>query len=269
MDSVQVHFRQNTRDCPRGRTYPRYASFRSFKIIFSQSHAEASTVDWRKSPAVRSDTAEATLQAYASMNPDAALLRIQGTRDGLSQDEASSRLKIKGPNLLSTKKPPKWWQLFLIILPNPFNILLALLGVISLATPPPSYSTFVLLMVMIIISCAVRFWQEYRSTIAAIKLQAGVSTNVRVRRMTHDKRPMDTTVDEKTLVPGDILLVDPGDSVPADCMVLKTSNLQVSQSRSVKNDFCSQTGRFGLTYLPASPGRVSPCERRTLRKGRS
>ena len=205
----------------------------SDQISVSKHYAGTGPVDWRESLAARGDTAETILQAYASMTPDAAMIDIHSSRDGLYQKEASSRLSIKGPNLLSTKRPPKWWQLLLIILPNPFNILLGLLAIISLATPPPSYSTFVLLMVMIIISCAVRFWQEYRSTVAAIKLQAGVSTNVRVRRKLQDSQSMDMTVDEKTLVPGDILLVDPGDSVPADCMVLETSNLQVSQSRFV------------------------------------
>ena len=86
-------------------------------------------------------------------------------------------------------------------------------------------------MVMIVISCVVRFWQEYRSSIAAIKLQAAVSTNVRVRRHVDVKGTGDMVIDEKDLVPGDILLVDPGDAVPADCMLLSSTNLSISQSR--------------------------------------
>jgi P-type Mg2+ transporter len=156
--------------------------------------------------------------------------QLRTSHAGLIQEEAAERLTSKGANLLSTKKPPTWWQLLLAILPNPFNILLGLLAIISVATPHPQWSTFIILVVMILISCVVRFWQEYRSTVAAMKLQEGVRTNIRVRRTLSGVDTIDMTIDEKALVPGDLLLVDPGDSVPADCMVLESSNLQVSQS---------------------------------------
>jgi Mg2+-importing ATPase len=165
------------------------------------------------------------------MAPETAMGYLQATPNGLSQDEAATRLRLKGANLLSVKKPPTWWQLLLSVIPNPFNVLLGLLAVISAATPPPQWSTFILLILMIVISCGVRFWQEYRSSVAAIKLQAGVSTDVRVRRRINGLQAEEIFVDEKTLVPGDILLVDPGTVIPADCMILKSTNLQISQSR--------------------------------------
>jgi len=129
--------------------------------------------NWRKPPSNEGTSSEAILPAYASMGPEMALVHLQATHDGLTQDEAVSRLLVQGPNMLSIKKPPTWWQLLLSVIPNPFNILLALLAIISVSTPPPSWSTFILLLIMIVISCAVRFWQEYRSNIAAIKLQEG------------------------------------------------------------------------------------------------
>lgn len=166
------------------------------------------------------------------MAPEAAITHLNTSRDGLTDMEAISRLQQKGLNLLSTKKPPKWWQLLLSVIPTPFNVLLALIAVISVSTPPSQWSTFIILVIMIVISCGVQFWQEYRSAVAAIKLQAGVSTDVRVRRrISNGLQNEDLVVDEKSLVPGDILLVDPGDSVPADCMVLQASNLYISQSR--------------------------------------
>ncbi|KAE8448503.1 hypothetical protein EG329_009384 [Mollisiaceae sp. DMI_Dod_QoI] len=82
---------------------------------------------------------------------------------------------------------------------------------------------------MVVLSCGVRFWQEYRSNIAAIKLQNSVTTNVRVRRQVQGKC-IEKVIDEKTLVPGDILFVDPGDAIPADCLLLEARNLSISQS---------------------------------------
>jgi Mg2+-importing ATPase len=200
-----------------------------------RSSADLGTVsianDWRNTLAPPAASPDAVLQAYATLSPEAALAHLQSTYDGLTEEEASSRLAAKGPNLLSIKKPPNWWQLLLSIIPNPFNILLCLLAIISVATPPPAWSTFILLIIMIVISCAVRFWQEQRGTAAAIRLQSKVTTDVRVRRRLDSFRSEDVVVDEKTLVPGDILLVDPGDAVPADCIVIEASSLQISQSR--------------------------------------
>ena len=167
------------------------------------------------------------------MIPEAALAHLQTKKDGLTQEEAALRLHLNGKNLLSTKKPPKWWQLLLLIIPNPFNILLALLAIIAVSTPPPTWSTFILLLFMIVISCAVRFWQEYRSSVAAVKLQSGITTDVRVRRRLNGIVSEDVTIDEKALVPGDILILDSGIALPADCMVLEATNLQISQSRFV------------------------------------
>ena len=90
---------------------------------------------------------------------------------------------------------------------------------------------------MIIISCAVRFWQEYRSNIAAIELQSSVTTDIRVCRQTGEahetlasSQTSEIIIDEKDLVPGDILPINSGDSIRADCLIIEASHLQVSQS---------------------------------------
>jgi Mg2+-importing ATPase len=219
--------------------------------------------NWRESPTLRSASSETALLAYASMSPPAVLHHLQVTDAGLTTAEASSRLVEKGANLLSVKKPPSWWQLLLSIIPNPFNILLGLLAIISVATPPPAWSTFILLVIMIVISCVVRFWQEHRSTVAAIRLQAKVSTDVRVRRRISSPKSEEIVIDEKTLVPGDILMVDPGDAVPADCLILEASSLQISQSRFAH----LMLPRFSSTNSNvALQARASQYERRLIRK---
>jgi Mg2+-importing ATPase len=154
--------------------------------------------------------------------------------------EAADRLKTAGHNILSTKKPLSWWHLLLIVIPNPFNILLGMLAVISVATPSPTWSTFTILMIMIVISSLVRFWQEYRSNVAAIKLQSSITTEVSVRRRRDERldepksnelgRTAEISIDQAGLVPGDVVLLHPGDTVPADCLLFETSRLQVAQS---------------------------------------
>ena len=196
----------------------------------------------RKAPTARENSTDSPLHDFAAMLPSAALSHLNTQLEGLDDVEVAARLKMSGPNIVSSKKPPKWWQLLLSVLPNPFNVLLALLAVISVATPPPNWPTFAILVFMIVISCAVRFWQEYRSNVAAVKLLNSVTTDVVVRRQIFSSPPSlvksmdkaaestDITIDEKDLVPGDILCINPGDSISADCMVLQSSHLQISQS---------------------------------------
>jgi Mg2+-importing ATPase len=178
----------------------------------------------------RKRSSEDILMAMSSMTPEAALGYLQSDYGGLSEEEIAKRLSLAGHNVLSTNKPPTWWQLLLRVLPNAFNFLLILLATISVATPSPQWSTFAILMVMIAISVVVRFWQEYKSNVATIKLQESVSSTVSVRRQIEGKAS-DLTDEEKNLVPGDIVLLSPGDIVPGDCLVLESGNLQVSQSR--------------------------------------
>ena len=86
---------------------------------------------------------------------------------------------------------------------------------------------------MIVISCAVRFWQEYRGNVEAVKLQNSSTISVQVRRPAAGLKANDhleVAVDERSIVPGDVIHINPGDSVPADCLVLAASHLQVSQS---------------------------------------
>lgn len=196
------------------------------------------SIGWQQSPPARDTSVEAVLQAYATLPTDSALGLLQTQMLGLLVEEAAERLGICGPNILSSRKPLTWWQLLLSILPNPFNVLLALLAVISVATPPPNWSTFTILVVMIVISCGVRFWQEYRSNVAAINLQSNVRTDIRVQRQSgylNARQVLEIIIDEKALVPGDIVLVDSGDCIPADCLVVEATNLQISQSRYGKS----------------------------------
>ncbi|KAM3456569.1 hypothetical protein BB8028_0003g10490 [Beauveria bassiana] len=172
------------------------------------------------------NTSESILRAFASLPMDQVLDHLQVERQGLSGDEAEARLRVKGPNTLRSQKPPSWFILLLKVIPNPFNLLLIFLAIINASIPPPDWTGFTVLMVMVTISVLVRFWQEYRSGLAVFRLQMSIKTAVRVRR-----REGETHMPTSELVPGDIVLLAPGDVVPADCLLLETSFLRISQSQ--------------------------------------
>ncbi|KAI9858788.1 MAG: hypothetical protein M1813_007255 [Trichoglossum hirsutum] len=192
--------------------------------------------DWQRLPYTPDDSPTSIITAFSSMGDTSALSHLQTTTRGLTNVQAARRLKLNGRNALSCKKPMAWWHLLIQVIPNPFNILLALIAVISVANPEPNWSTFIILSVMIVISCGVRFWQEYRSNAAATRLQSSVTNDVRVRRqsaeslMITDPPFEEMTIKTETLVPGDILFIDPGDSIPADCLLIHGTHLVISQS---------------------------------------
>lgn len=188
--------------------------------------------DWTKLLRTNAATREALLRVAAS-DPAGIMTLFKTGATGLELQDVLDRHKRAGKNILSTKKPLAWWQLLLIVIPNPFNILLCLIAIISISTPPPSWSTFVIIMIMVVVSCLVRFWQEYRSSVAVIRLQSGVTAEVIVRRRQRigaDIKETERAVDVAELVPGDIILLNPGDNVPADCLLFETSHLQIAQS---------------------------------------
>ena len=186
---------------------------------------------WKSLMATISNSSRESLLKTISADPIQATFTNFGTGpDGLTEVEAAERLKIAGLNRLDTKKAIPWWLLLLSVLPNPFNVLLVLIAIISVATPPPSWATFVLLMVMIVLAVVVRFWQEWKGTVEAIKLQSSVVTEIEVHRRPLEAASVSKHVDLGELVPGDVITLNPGDNVPADCMLLHTAYLQVAQS---------------------------------------
>ncbi|EEU35989.1 uncharacterized protein NECHADRAFT_49652 [Fusarium vanettenii 77-13-4] len=157
---------------------------------------------------------------------------------GISDTEALARRRIHGRNAVSSQRPPSGFMLFLSIIPNPFNILLVFLAIINAAMPPPNWVRFAVLMIMVLISCVVRFWQEYQSGMAVFRLQSSITSKFRVRRPSCNSTSTDkqtnslneTTVAGGDLVPGDVVMLVPGAVVPADCLILESSFLRISQS---------------------------------------
>src|SRR5262249_45431218 len=104
--------------------------------------------DWTKLLHTNTTTREALLRVAAA-DPDGIATLFKTDITGLELYDAINRRKRAGKNILSTQKPLAWWQLLLIVIPNPFNILLGLIAIISVSTPPPSWSTFVIIMIMV------------------------------------------------------------------------------------------------------------------------
>ncbi len=153
--------------------------------------------------------------------------------DGLTTAQVNKKQRLFGANEIEHEKVPAWYKQLMMAFVNPFIAVLVTLAVISLvmdvllATPGNrDYKTVVVISVMVLLSSLLRFWQEYTSNRAAEQLKSMVKTTVTVLRNGRGE----TQVDMRAIVPGDIALLSAGDMIPADCRVIHSKDLFVSQA---------------------------------------
>ncbi len=163
------------------------------------------------------------LLEYSRMDIAEVFKSLGTWEEGLSDDSAKERLSEYGTNEVSRERPLRWYFLLLKNFYNPFVGLLA--GFAMLSFFLGEIRTVIILSVMIGISVAVRFFQEYRAGRSFRYLSSLVQNKGTVRR---DGRKSEVLFSE--IVPGDIVLLSAGDMVPADVRIITSKDLFVSQS---------------------------------------
>ena len=173
------------------------------------------------------------LHSYAIQSVDDCLLGLNTSFLGLENSTAADLLDQYGPNEVDMEKAPKWFvQLFKAFL-TPFNGVLFLVALVSFFTDvwlvniqEREFKTMFIVLVMVLMSSVIRFWQEYKSNVAATKLKKMISTTATVLRKGGESKEIDIM----NLVPGDIVFLSAGDMIPADCRVVQSKDLFISQS---------------------------------------
>lgn len=166
----------------------------------------------------------------ATINRDEFVKDYNVDLNGLSSKKAESRLNRYGLNEIKQAKPKKWYHYFLASLFTPFNcILLGIMLVLYytdvVLTTPPSYANIIVVLVLVLASTLLEFFEEYRSNKAAEKLKEMVATTATVLR---DGKKTKIPIRELTL--GDVVLLSAGDMIPADLRLIESKDLYVGQS---------------------------------------
>lgn len=178
-------------------------------------------------------------------SPDELLRQLDSHQDGLSASHAEVVRERVGRNVVEQEKPLPWWLHLWHCYKTPFDLLLTLLAAISYATE--DMKATIVIGSMVVISVAIRFWQERKSSMAADKLKAMVSTTATVLRRDpaedaeeearvyfnvhlHPKAARKAEIPMADIVPGDVVLLSAGDMIPADCRVLSAKDLFVAQA---------------------------------------
>lgn len=149
--------------------------------------------------------------------PSTELLQEFGssTQQGLTSKEASNRLSIFGKNSITkAKKKTDLISLLASQFKSPIIIIFIFTSLLSYFLGETEDALIIISIV--IISSLLSFWQEKGATGAVNKLLALVQINSTVLR---DAKAQDVPFED--IVPGDIIILNSGDSIPADCLTLE------------------------------------------------
>ena len=154
---------------------------------------------------------------------DEILKQYTTQKEGLSSAEANARLEKYGPNKLKEQKKNSPLKLFLSQF---LDVLIFMLIIAAIASYMiGNHLDAIVILVVVIINSIIGFVQEYRAENAMEKLKSLVHTDAHVKRDNTLKR-----IPSEKLVPGDIVILEEGDKVPADIILIETYDLGVDES---------------------------------------
>jgi P-type Mg2+ transporter len=151
------------------------------------------------------------------------LQQLQTTPEGLTSDEVQQRLLRYGSNLLKPKKKSDALTLLLAQFKSPIILILIFAAGLSLFLRNPMDATIIL--VIVLVSGFLGFWQERGAANAVEKLYAIVQIKTTVVR---NRDLKEVPVEE--VVPGDIVLIKASDVIPGDCLLLESKDLFVDEA---------------------------------------
>lgn len=156
------------------------------------------------------------------------LKNYDSSEKGLTQAQADERLQKNGKNKLAEAKKETLLHRFLMQLADPMIIILIVAAVISAITSVYEHefpSDVIIIMFVVIINAILGVYQESKAEKAIEALQEIAAATSHVIR---DGKTV--TVHSEDIVTGDIVVLEAGDSVPADCRIIKSASMKIEEA---------------------------------------
>ena len=156
------------------------------------------------------------------------LRELGTTAEGLTSAQARERLEKYGPNKLKDAEKPTLLQRFLAQLKDPMLIILMVAAAVSAVTniiADESLAEVCIILVVVALNAVLGVFQESKAEAAIEALQTMTAATCKVLR---DGRQVIVHSDE--LVPGDIVILEAGDSVPADGRLIESASLKIEEA---------------------------------------
>lgn len=163
------------------------------------------------------------LETKQGLAPDQLYTALQSRPEGLTSSEARQRLEAFGPNKLREVKGKPLILRFLSNFTHLMAIMLWIAGIGALIARMPELAIAV--WAVNVINGAFSFFQEFRAEKATEALKKILPAASRVMRDGEEKKVL-----AEEIVPGDVIFLQEGDSISADCRLINSSDLRVNQS---------------------------------------
>jgi len=163
------------------------------------------------------------IERIQELTPDQLFQELNSRPEGLAQDEVALRLGVYGPNVLQEVKGKPLILKFLANFTHMMAIMLWLAGIGAFIAKMPELGIAV--WSVNIINGGFSFFQEFRAEKATQALKKILPSQSRVMRNGEE-----ASILAQDLVPGDVIFLQEGDNIPADCRLLNSSDLRVNQS---------------------------------------
>ncbi|MFO7632562.1 MAG: HAD-IC family P-type ATPase [Caldilinea sp.] len=171
----------------------------------AQSVVEESAVNWH------------------NLDEEDVLRRLAASSTGLTTEDVQVRQQRFGRNILPVQPPPTLFQIILHQFKSPLIYVLIVAGVVAILIGDVKDAMFIFAVVLL--NASLGAFQEWRAEKSAAALQSLLKIYVRVRRDGGEHQ-----IEAEDLVPGDIVLLESGNRVPADLRLLRVHNLTVDES---------------------------------------
>lgn len=182
---------------------------------------------------------------WHALPPDDTLEALHSGLEGLTSAEAERRLAHYGPNQFPTRAAPPLWEIFLRQFLSPLIYVLLAAAAVSLLIGDVKDAIFIF--AVILINAVLGAYQENRAEQSAAALRTLLTVTTRVRR---DGRVQQRSAED--LVPGDVVLIESGDRVPADLYLLTATNLAVDEA-FLTGESEAATKTAAITLAPETP----------------
>ncbi len=159
---------------------------------------------------------------YTNKSVSEVLNNFKTSASGLSKKEAILCQEKYGLNEVKTKNVNAL-EVLIRQLKSPFTYLLLIAAIISILIGQAADSIAVL--AFIFINVVIGFFQEYRAQRAVVLLQKFIPQKIKVLRDAKEE-----VINKKFLVPGDVVLLEAGDTAPADLRVISVQNFLIDES---------------------------------------
>ena len=160
---------------------------------------------------------------WHSLSVEQCLEKLSVDKNGLTEEEATRRLDTHGPNALPSPATTPVWQRFVRNFKDPLVIFLLIAA--AIAALVAQWVDAAVILSVVIINAIIAFIQEGKAEESLKGLRSILAPITHVVRDGQRK-----SVAVESLVPGDVVLLEAGDRVPADARLISAHSLRVDES---------------------------------------